>query len=91
LSAKYKIAETDTFSRIIAKPEFKQLSQKLSNYVYPQLKENPFFGLNVKKLKGEYEGVYRYRVGSIRVFYLIDDSSRTVFLLDIQKRKDSYK
>lgn len=91
MSAKYKIAETDTFSRIIAKPEFKQLSQKLSNYVYPQLKENPFFGLNVKKLKGEYEGVYRYRVGSIRVFYLIDDSSRTVFLLDIQKRKDSYK
>jgi mRNA interferase RelE/StbE len=91
LSAKYKIAETDTFSRIIAKPEFKQLSQKLSNYVYPQLKENPFFGLNVKKLKGEYEGVYRYRVGSIRVFYIIDDSSRTVFLLDVQKRKDSYK
>jgi len=91
LSAKYKIAETDTFSRINAKPEFKQLSQKLSNYVYPQLKENPFFGLNVKKLKGEYEGVYRYRVGSIRVFYIIDDSSRTVFLLDVQKRKDSYK
>jgi len=91
LSAKYKIAETDTFSHIIAKPEFKQLSQKLSNYVYPQLKENPFFGLNVKKLKGEYEGVYRYRVGSIRVFYIIDDSSRTVFLLDVQKRKDTYK
>jgi len=91
LSAKYKIAETDTFSRNIAKPEFKQLSKKLSDYVYPQLKENPYFGLNVKKLKGEYEGVYRYRVGSTRVFYLIDASSRTVFLLDIQKRKDSYK
>ncbi len=91
MSAKYKIAATDTFSCNIAKPEFKQLSQKLSNYVYPQLKENPYFGLNVKKLKGEYEGVYRYRVGSTRIFYLIDDSSRTVFLLDIQKRKDSYK
>lgn len=91
MSARYKIAETDTFRRNIAKPEFRQLSQKLSNYVYPQLKENPYFGLNVKKLKGEYEGVYRYRVGSMRVFYLIDDSSRTVFLLDVQKRKDSYK
>jgi mRNA interferase RelE/StbE len=91
LSAKYKIAETDTFSRNIAKSEFRQLSQKLKNYVYPQLKENPYFGLNVKKLKGEYEGVYRYRIGTVRVFYLIDDSSRTVFLLDVQKRKDSYK
>jgi len=91
LSAKFKIAETKTFSNHIANLEFKQVYNKLSNYVYPQLRENPYFGTNIKKLKGEYEGIYRYRIGSNRGFYIIDETSRIIYLIDIQKRKDSYK
>lgn len=91
MSVKYKIAETESFSRQILKRGFEQVYYKLTSFVYPQLKDNPHFGNNIKKLKGEYEGMYRYRVGSYRAFYVIDDNSKTVFILEIQKRKDSYK
>jgi mRNA interferase RelE/StbE len=91
LSAKYKIAETKTFSKHVANLEFKQVYGKLANFVYLQLRDNPHFGTNIKKLKGEYEGIYRYRIGSNRVFYIIDETSKIVYLIHIQKRKDSYK
>ena len=91
MSAKYKIAETKTFNNHITDLEFKQIYSKLSNFVYPQLRDNPYFGPTIKKLKGEYEGVYRYRIGSNRVFYIIDETSRIIYIIDIQKRKDSYK
>lgn len=37
---------------------------KISDYVYPQLRDDPFFGTNIKKLKEELEGLYRYRAGN---------------------------
>jgi len=91
LSAKYKIAETKTFSKHVANSEFKQVYGKLANFVYLQLTDNPHFGPNIKKLKGEYEGVYRDRIGSNRVFYIIDENSKLIFMIDNQKRNDSYK
>jgi mRNA interferase RelE/StbE len=91
LSAKFKIAKTKTFGNHIADLDYKQVYSKLLNFVYPQLRDSSYFGPNIKKLKGEYEGVYRYRIGSNRVFYLIDETSQTVYMIDIQKRKDSYK
>ncbi|MCX6159864.1 MAG: type II toxin-antitoxin system RelE/ParE family toxin [Ignavibacteriae bacterium] len=91
MSAKYIIAETETFSKHIAIPDYEQLSKKLNNFIYPQLTENPHFGTNIKKLKGEFEGLYRYRAGSVRVFYTIDEKSKHIFMLEIQKRKNAYK
>lgn len=91
MSANYKIAETETFSKKAAKPEFVQVYKKLIKYVYPQLKENPYFGTNIKKLKGEYEGIFRYRIGNNRVFYIIEEKIKKIYILEIQKRKDSYR
>jgi len=88
---KFKIAETDTFSSKISKPEFIKIYKKISDYVYPQLRENPFFGTNIKKLKGEFEGLYRYRVGKYRIFYKIENDKILVIVLDIDDRKDAYK
>ena len=48
-----------------------QLYSKIKNFVYPQLRENPFHGTNIKKLKDNLEGYYRYRIGNYRLFYLI--------------------
>ena len=87
----YTIAETDTFRTKIQKRDFKTLYSKISNYVYPQLIKNPFFGPNIKKLKGEFEGIYRYRIGNFRLFYTIDSEKIIVFIINIEKRKDSYK
>ena len=68
----------------------KHLHEKIVSYVYPQLRENPYFGLNIKKLKGRLEGFYRYRIGKFRLFYKIDESIVTVVVIDIAPRKDAY-
>ena len=48
--SKYQIAETKTFEKVKKKMD-KKLYFKIENFVYPQLKENPFYGTNIKKLK----------------------------------------
>ena len=45
------------------------ISMKLTKYVYPQLRKNPFFGTNIKKLKGYDPATWRYRIGKFRVFF----------------------
>ena len=88
---KFKIAETDTFVSKLSDPKFSKIYKKISDYVYPQLRENPFFGSNIKKLKGDFEGLYRYRVGNYRIFYKIENNQVLVIILDIDDRKDAYK
>ena len=85
----FKIAETKSFKKTKQKIDAK-LYGKIRTIVYPQLKNNPFFGANIKKLKGEFDGVYRYRVGSYRLFYTVDNDRVIVFVIDLKKRKDAY-
>ena len=89
--SEFQIAETKNFEDKIAKPDFKNLYSKIHDYIYPQLRRNPFFGPNIKKLKGEFENVYRYRIGDFRLFYLIEDKKILVVMIDIEKRKESFK
>ena len=86
----FQIAETNTFEKS-KKRISPKLYQKITNIVYPQLRENPDFGTNIKKLKGQFEGFYRYRIGNYRLFYIIDDEKVIVFIIDFQHRKDAYK
>jgi mRNA interferase RelE/StbE len=55
------------------------------------LKGNPFFGVNIKKLKGEFKDLYRFRIGDYRLFYKIDEEESIIFILNIENRKDAYK
>jgi mRNA interferase RelE/StbE len=86
----FNIAEAETFSRSIIQPEYKKIYEKIKNYVYPQLKLNPYFGNNIKRLKGEWKDTYRYRIGDYRLFYTIDAGKLLVFVLDIKRRNDAY-
>ena len=86
----FKIAETEYFSQQM-KLIGKNLNTKVSNYVYPQLRENPFYGLNIKKLKGDFSEIYRYRIGDYRLFYSIDTKNKIVILVSINQRKEAYK
>lgn len=86
----FKIAETKTFEKVKKKIDQK-LYQKINDIVYPQLRNNPYFGANIKKLKGEFEGFYRYRIGSYRLFYLIDEKKVLIFVIDLKHRKDAYR
>lgn len=91
MSTEFKIAETDSFSKKIKKAEFKAVYNKITNYIYPQLKKNPFYGPNIKKLKGKFSDIYRYRTGQYRLFYTVDTEIIVVFIIDISHRKESYK
>jgi len=63
--AKFKIFETAQFTEDLS-ADFKgrgaKIRNKLLSYVYPQLRENPYFGKNIKKLKNynyhEYTKIY---------------------------------
>ncbi|MEK6645604.1 MAG: type II toxin-antitoxin system RelE/ParE family toxin [Candidatus Firestonebacteria bacterium] len=88
---KFNIAETEYFKEKIQHYQYKTFYNKIYTYVYPQLKNNPFFGHNIKKLKSEFEKVYRYRIGKIRLFYTIDIEKEIVIIIDIEYRKDAYR
>ena len=83
--SKYQIAETKTFEKVKQKID-KKLYLKIKNFVYPQLRENPFYGTNIKKLKDNLEGYYRYRIGNYRLFYLIEDDKLLIAVVDFKKK-----
>ncbi len=85
----YQIAETKTFQKSKKKID-KKLYAKIENFVYPQLKENPFSGTNIKKLKGDLEDYYRYRIGNYRLFYLIENEKLIIVVVDFKHRQKSY-
>ena len=53
--------------------------------------KNPAEGFHIKKLKGEFEGKYRYNVGGLRIIYFVDTKERIVFVEAIGSRGDIYK
>jgi mRNA-degrading endonuclease RelE of RelBE toxin-antitoxin system len=57
---------------------------------FEELESNPFFGPNIKILKGEIRR-YRYRVGSYRVIYGIDKENKKVIVTLIALRASVYR
>lgn len=88
---KLRIAETETFLKKINSKKFNHLLNRIVEDVYPILKTNPFFGANIKKLKGEFKEIYRFRMGDYRLFYKIDEQESLIFVLNIENRQDAYK
>jgi mRNA interferase RelE/StbE len=90
----FRIFETDEFRKKLNKLSLrnrKLITSKLKDYAYPQLKEDPFFGANIKKLKEYDPETWRYRIGDFRIFYVIDAAEKVVYILTIDARKDAYK
>lgn len=90
----YRIFETDEFEKKLKKlikKDYEFVYKKLIEYIYPQIIEEPAFGKSIKKLKGYNPETWRYRIGNYRIFYSISNEERIVYILTIDKRKDSYK
>jgi mRNA interferase RelE/StbE len=87
----FQIAEAETFSKKINSNKFKHLYRKITDDIYPIIKSNPFYGINIKRLKGDYREIYRFRIGDYRLFYKIEEKMKIVFILNIENRKDAYK
>ncbi len=86
----FDIIETAEFQKAIVKHHFEALYLKIVDYVYPQLRRNPYFGPNIKKLKGGLSAFYRYRIGSFRLLYSIESDKTIVLMVTITDRKDAY-
>ena len=55
------------------------------------LEQSPYHHAKaIKRLSGELSGLYRYRVGSLRVFYTIFSSDKVVYITNIDTRGDAY-
>ena len=89
----YKIFETNEFIKKIdkiLKNEKSFIEKKLHQYVYPQLRDEPHWGNNIKKLIDYNPETWRYRIGRYRLFYAIDEIEKIVYILSIDFRKDAY-
>ena len=75
----FKIFETDRFLKDLRQDfsgQQERIRIKLANYVYPQLRQSPYFGKNIKKLTNYKPQTWRYRIGDFRFFYEIDDQKK---------------
>ena len=89
----YRIFETEQFTkdlRALARGGHPAVERKLREFVYPELRERPHFGPNVRKLKGYDPETWRYRIGAWRFFYEIDDEEKIVFMLAAAHRGCAY-
>jgi len=92
--SEYKIFETDEFEKRLQKMSAMDVSRirsKLKSFVYPQLKQDPFWGSNIKKLRDYTPSTWRYRINKFRLFYTVDTTEKVVFILSINFRKNAYK
>ena len=67
----------------------KALAKKISRCLQ-QLAQTPLLHPNIKALKGDYAGDYRYRIGNYRVIYSVNEEIARVFVLTIVKRGEAY-
>lgn len=91
---KYRIFETDEFLKKMKKLPHRGddfIRRKLSEYVYPQIRTEPFLGRNIRKLRDYDPPTWRYRIGNFRIFYTINAQERAVYILSVDLRKDAYK
>jgi len=66
------------------------LAKKLARCLQ-QLEQTPRFYPNIKALKGDYKGYYRYRVGDYRVIYSVDEDLLQVLVVAIAHRREAYE
>jgi len=67
--------------------DFQDRFEKMLNI----LEKSPFYyGKSIKRLKGNLEGLYRFRIGKLRVFYAIDTLERVVIITNIDTRGNIY-
>ena len=89
----YRIFETERFQKdlkAIARGGERKILEKLRTSVYDQLRLQPRFGPQIKKLKGHEPETWRFRIGAWRFFYEVDDVAMIVFLTVASHRGSAY-
>lgn len=89
----YRVFETEQFQDDLEHhlgSRKEKIEEKLRSFVYPQLRFQPHYGKNIKKLKAFKPESWRYRIGEFRFFYEIDESRKIVFMIVAETRQKSY-
>ena len=68
----------------------KNLAKKLVR-CFQNLSRDPRSHSNIKALKGNLSGSYRYRVDDYRVIYEIEEEKKKVTVLDIRHPSEAYR
>ena len=84
----YKILFTKEASKYYKKCDNK--TKRLLNECIKDIENDPFGGSSIKRLHGELEGLFRYRVGGLRVIYRPDKEEVIVIIIAIGSRGDIY-
>ena len=93
LLVEFRLFETIQFQKDLQQDfggQQARIQRKLRDFVYPQLRANPFVGPHIKKLRDAVPDTWRYRIGDYRFFYTIDGSKRVVFMLAADHRGRAY-
>jgi len=77
-------ADPDTLNRIQEKLNQLLISVEEQSIV-------PFAELDIKQMKGEWEGFYRLRIGKIRLIFTVDTVSGDIEVYAAGNRGDIYK
>lgn len=89
----FRIFETNQFLKDLKKLDKsaqRRIYNKISNTIYPQIKNNPYFGKHIKKLKAYRPETWRYRIGNFRLFYEINDKDKIVDIITVEIRGNLY-
>lgn len=57
---------------------------------FEDLEKDPLYGHNIKALVGKLKGLYRYRIGDLRVIYRLIKESKIVEIIAILPRGNAY-
>ncbi len=87
----FNVAETHSFQNKLESQELRRYYNKIRTIIYPVLRLNPYYGPNIKRLKGKLKSIYRYRISNYRLFYTIDEEKMLVYILDFTHRKEAYR
>lgn len=91
----YRIFETNSFCKDLRKTlspvQQELILERLQSRIYVQLRQEPHYGVQIKKLKNYEPETWRYRLGDLRLFYAIDEEKKTVIVTALRFRKDAYR
>ena len=92
--SEFRVFETEQFQEDLRRyfgPSEEKILRKLRTVVYPRLKQQPYFGKNIKKLRAYRPETWRYRIGGHRFFYEVDNGQKIVFMIAAEPRSASYR
>jgi mRNA interferase RelE/StbE len=85
----YKVVLTKTAEKFYAATS-SDIARKI-NKAIEVIKKSPYSHSNIKKLKGNLSGYFRYRIGEYRIIYSVGEEIKIVSIIWIGKRQDAYK